>query len=237
MDQARRPIVGRWFESATTYQSSQAAARRGASLGSADGPHLAARSPTAEEPITAIGLESRHVHAGRHLEFLQHFSRSRIDSSQFALVTFPGGMPELAVDPRNTGDEAVGLDGAKNRPCFGIDVMDLAVSILPHPERPFRPRESRVTAAAGRRDRGEYTAGLRIDFLNAILGDLKEVPAVECRSCMRGDIDRAHRLAARRIEGVELVSGREPDLPTVMRDAMHVVDARKGPIFTDDFGD
>ena len=36
---------------------------------------------------------------------------------------------------------AVGLDRAKNRPCLGIDLMDLPVPILPHPERPFGPRE------------------------------------------------------------------------------------------------
>jgi hypothetical protein len=32
-------------------------------------------------------------------------------------------------------------------------------------------------------------AGLRIDLLDAILGDLKQVLAVEGRSRMRGDID------------------------------------------------
>jgi hypothetical protein len=85
--------------------------------------------------------------------------------------------------------------------------MDLPVPILPHPERPFGPREPRVTAAAGRGDRGEHTAGLRIDLLDAILGELKQVLAVEGRSGMRGDLDRAQRLPARGIEGVQLVSG------------------------------
>src|ERR1051326_3981323 len=75
-----------------------------------------------------------------------------------------------------------------------------------HPERPFGRRESGVTAAAGRRDRGEHFAGLWIDLLDAILGDLKQVPAVEGRSRMRGDIDRAQRLPTRGIEGVQLVS-------------------------------
>ena len=90
--------------------------------------------------------------------------------------------------------------------------MDLPVPILPHPERPFGPGEPRVAAAAGRRDRGEHAAGLRIDLLDAILGDLKQVLAVEGRSGMRGDIDRAQRLAARRIEGVQLVAGGKPDV-------------------------
>src|SRR5258705_13751189 len=165
-----------------------------ASPGPADGPHLSALSPSAEEPIAAIGLEPRHARSGRHLEPLQDFSRSRIDSPQFALVAFPGGVPEFSVDPGDPGDEAVGLDRAKNRACFGIDLMDLPFPILPHPERPFAPRHPRITAAAGRRDRGEHTAGLRIDLLDAILGELKQVLAVEGRSCMRRDIYGAQHL-------------------------------------------
>jgi hypothetical protein len=108
--------------------------------------------------------------------------------------------------------------------------------MLPDPERPFGPREPRVAAAAGRRDRGEHTASLRIDFLDAILGDLIQVLAVEGRACMRGDINRAQHLPACRIESVELVSASKPDVPTVKRNAMHVVETRKGSIFTKDFG-
>src|SRR5262245_48857486 len=53
---------------------------------------------------------------------------------------------------------------------------------------------------------------------------------------MPGHGDRAHRLPARRIEGDQVVSGRKPDVLTVIRDAMHLVDTRKGSILTDDFG-
>jgi hypothetical protein len=42
--------------------------------------------------------------------------------------------------------------------------------------------------------------------MDAIFGDLKQVLAVECRSCMRSDINRAQHFPARRIEGVQLVS-------------------------------
>src|SRR5208282_6568966 len=108
--------------------------------------------------------------------------------------------------------------------------IDLPVRILRHPERPFAPREPRVTTAAGRRDCTEHTAGLRIDLLDATLGDLKQVLAVEGRSCMRGNIDRAQHLPARRIEGVQLVSGSKPDLLTVIRDPIHALDTRKGSI-------
>jgi hypothetical protein len=38
---------------------------------------------------------------------------------------------------------------------FRIDLMDLSAPM--HSERPLGPREPRVTAAAGRRDRGEHT--------------------------------------------------------------------------------
>src|SRR5262245_54966674 len=112
--------------------------------------------------------------------------------------------------------------------------MDLPVPILPHPEGPFGPREPRVTAAAGRRDRGEHMAGPRIDLLDAIAGDLKQVPPVEGRSCIRGDINRAQGLTARGIEGMQLVSGGKPDVLTVIRDSVHVVDTRKRSILADD---
>ena len=114
--------------------------------------------------------------------------------------------------------------------------MDLPIPILPHPECPFGPREPRVTAAAWRGDRREHTARLRIDLLNAILGQLKQVLAVEGRPCMRGDIDRAQRLPAHRIESVQRISGGKPNVLTVIRDSMYVLGTRKGSILTDDLG-
>src|ERR1035438_1045766 len=107
-----------------------APALRGASLGAPDGPDLPALSSSAEEAIAAIGLEPGHTHAGRHIESLQDLSRSGIDSPHIALLTFPGRVPELSVDPRDSGDEAVGFDDAKDRPCFGIDLMDLPAPII-----------------------------------------------------------------------------------------------------------
>src|SRR5580765_1330473 len=172
-----------------SYTSRSACPPRGASPGPADGSHFPGPASSAEELIAAIGLEPRNVHAARHLENFQDLSCARIDPPQIALVTFPGAVPELSVGPGDPGDEALGLDRAKNRPCLGIDLIDLPGPILPHPERPFGPREPR-TAAAGRRDRGEDSAGLRVDLLDAILGELKQVLAIEGRSCMRGDLDR-----------------------------------------------
>src|SRR5262249_58588773 len=141
----------------------------GAAPGPAATPHGAAPSASAEEQIAAIGLEPRDAHASRHLKRLQHFSRSRVDSPELALVAFPGAVPHLAVDPGDPGDEAVGVDRAKDGAGLGIDLIDLPLTIVSHPERAFGPRHSRITAAAGRRDRGEHPAGLRIDLLDAIL--------------------------------------------------------------------
>ena len=98
---------------------------------------------------------------------------------QLALVTFPGGVPELAIDPGDTGDEAVGLDGAKDGACLRIDLVDLAVPVLSDPERSFGPGEAGVTAAARRGNSCEHLAGCRIDLLDAILGDLEQVLAIE----------------------------------------------------------
>jgi hypothetical protein len=53
---------------------------------------------------------------------------------------------------------------------------------------------------------------------------------------MRGDIYRAHRLPACRIEGVQLVSGRKPDVLTVKCNAGYLFDTGKGSVFTEDFG-
>ena len=151
-------------------------ASRSASPRPPDRPDLPALSSSAEELIAAIRLKPGNVNPAWHLDALKNFSGSRIDLPQITLVTFPGGVPQLSIDPGDPGDEAVGLDGAKNLSCVGIDLMDLPVPILPDPERPFGPREPRVTAA-GRRNRREHTAGLGIDLLDAIFGDLKQVLA------------------------------------------------------------
>src|SRR4029434_3263622 len=115
---------------------------------SADGSHLPALSPSAEEPIGAVGLEPGNTYSGRHLERLQKFSRLRIESPQITFVTFPGAVPELSVYPGYSGDEPLGLDRAKNRTCIGIDLMDLPIPILTNPERAYTPRDPRHTTHA-----------------------------------------------------------------------------------------
>src|SRR6185312_5562815 len=112
--------------------------------------------------------------------------------------------------------------------------MDLPLSILPYPERPFGPRQPRVTAAAGRRNRRQHTTRVRIDFLNAILSQLKQVLAIERGSGVRTDIDRALGLPARWVERVQLVAGREPDVLAVERHPIDVFDARERSVLAED---
>src|SRR6476469_4433137 len=107
---------------------------------------------------------------------------------------------------------------------------------MPDPERPFSPREARVAAAAGCWNAAEHTAGLQVNFLDAVFGNLKQVATVERSPRMGRDIDRSNRCAARRIEGGQLVSGGKPDMLTVICDAGHIIHIRKRPVLTDDLG-
>src|SRR5205823_13300558 len=151
------------------------------------------------------------------------------------LVVLPCTVPEFSVNPGDAGDEAVGFDGAKNCAGVGIDLMDLAVRILAYPQRPFGPREPRVTAA-GSRNGGQHAAGLGINLLDAIARELKQVLAVKGRSCIRDDIDRAQRLAARWIERVQLVPRSKPDVLTIVCDSSDMVRIGERAVLTDDFG-
>src|SRR5271165_481139 len=209
---------------------------RSASLGSTDSSHFPTAAATAEELIASIGLEPRYTHPGRHLETFQHLARFRIDSPQIAPVIFPSTVPERSVNPGDPRNKSSGLDAAKNRPRLRIDLIDLPLLIVGYPQRPFGPGQTRVTAAGGRRDRCQHFAGIRIDLLDAIIGDLIQVSAVKGRSGMCGDINRAQYFPANRIKSVQLVFDGNPDLLTVIGDPIHPRDAREGSILTDDFG-
>jgi hypothetical protein len=78
-------------------------------------------------------------------------------------------------------------------------------------------------------------ACLRIDLLNAILSDLKQMLAVESGSCICSNIDRVRRLSIFRIEGIQLVAGCKPNVLPVKRHAMHAVGAWKGAVLAEDF--
>src|SRR5688500_17688536 len=87
--------------------------RRVAPLRALDDAQPAAATAATEQPVAAVGLESGHAGAGRHLEPLEHLAGIRRDAPQFALLALPGAVPELAVDPRHAGHEPVRLDGAE----------------------------------------------------------------------------------------------------------------------------
>ncbi len=145
-------------------------------------------------------------------------------------------MPELAIDPGDTGDEAIGFDGAEYGTGFRIDLMDLAIMVLADPERPFSPGEPRIPAIAGRRNCAEHRPGFGIDLAYHGLGDLEQVLSVERRSRMRGDIKRPDDFPAFRIEGVQPVAGGEPYSLPVKADPVHAIDFGERSIFAKDFG-
>jgi hypothetical protein len=64
---------------------------------------------------------------------------------------------------------------------------------------------------ARRRNRREDLAGLRIDLVDARLGDLPQVPAVEGGAGVGRALEGPRRLAARRIERDQRVAERDPD--------------------------
>src|SRR5262249_50752246 len=129
--------------------------------------HLAGLATAAEEPAASIGFQSGDHRARRHAEGFPHFSALLVHAPQFALVAFPGAMPELAVEPGDAGDEAVGLDRAQHFAGVRIDLVDPAFAVVPDPQRAFGPGEAGV-AAAGRCGNGaEHLAGPGIDLLDA----------------------------------------------------------------------
>src|SRR4051812_390175 len=140
-----------------------------------------------------------------------------------ALIAFRSGVPKVSIDPSDTGYEAVGLDRSENFAGVRVDLMDFPVTILPHPQGSLGPRKPRVTTAARGRNRGKHMPGFEIDLLDSVLGYLKEVLAIKGCSRMRGDIDRAHRLPACGIECIQSISGRKPDLLTVIGNSVHVI--------------
>src|SRR3977135_22019 len=99
----------------------------------------------------SIGFKARYDNALRHLDQLQHFPRLRIDPAEIAFLFFPGTVPELLANPSDAGHEAVRIESAEDLPALRIDLMDLAVAMLPDPERPLGPGHARC-AAVGRRD-------------------------------------------------------------------------------------
>src|SRR3954469_4208130 len=78
----------------------------------ANGSHLSGGSAAAKEAVATIGFKPRDSGSRRHSEAFQHFASLGIDASDIALLVLPCAVPELAVDPGDARDEAIGFDGA-----------------------------------------------------------------------------------------------------------------------------
>ena len=111
----------------------------------------------AEEPVAAVGFEPRHAHrraASRAAPGPRRFRGSTRRSS----LSSPSQVPCQSSPSTQVTPVTKRLDSMVRRiaPVCGIDLMDLALAILPDPERAFGPGQPGIAAAAGRRDRGEH---------------------------------------------------------------------------------
>ncbi len=172
---------------------------------------LAASAAAAEEALAAVGFEARRCRYPAGISSCSSTSPVcgliRLSSLSSPSQVACHSSPSTQVTPVTKR-----LDSMVRRiaPVLRIDLVDLAVPVLPDPERAFRPGESRVAAAAGGRDRVQHAAGLRIDLLDAVLGDLEQVLAVEGRAGMRGHVERAHGDAAVGIDARSACRRRRP---------------------------
>ena len=83
---------------------------------------------------------------------------------------------------------------AQDRASLGINLWILRARCCPTHSVPSA-HAMPEGAAVGRRDGRNHAAGLRIDRLDAVAGDLVEEPAVESGPRMGGDVELAHCLA------------------------------------------
>ncbi len=143
-------------------------------------------------------------------------------------------VPELALDPRDAGDEAVGLDRAQDGAGLGIDLMDLPRAVFADPERALGPGEARVAALRRRRDRGDDLAGARVDLLDPVAGDLPQVLAVEGRAGVGRDGELTDQRAALGIERDDALAAREPHVRAVEGHAVDLLDAGVGTVLAED---
>src|SRR5690554_2662908 len=97
-------------------------------------------------------------------------------------------MPQLPVGPCDTCYVAIALKGTKNRATGGIHLINFAVLVRPYPQRAFGPCQAGYLIRR-RRNTVDYSTGSRINFLDAIVRDLKQMLAVESGSCVRYNVD------------------------------------------------
>jgi hypothetical protein len=145
-------------------------------------------------------------------------------------------VPKVAVDPGDTGDEAVRLDRAQHRAGVRVDLQDPAIAVLAHPQAALGPGQAGVTPMPGRRDRRHHPACRRVDLVDARLGDLVQVGAVEGRAGVGRLIDRPRELPAGRVDRDQLRTSCRPDLAAVVRHAADAVDTGERAVLAHDLG-
>ena len=165
-----------------------AAARRSRAPRTAHDAHLAAASAAAEETVAAVGFRpDTALPAGM--------------SSSSSTLPVCGSIrrnslwsPSQVPCHSSPSTQVTPVTKRLDRWCAGsrrsrVDLVDLALAVLAHPQRALGPGQARIAAAAGGGDGVEHAAGPGVDLQDAVLEDLVEVLAVECGARMRSDVD------------------------------------------------
>ena len=227
------------FAAGLTRDSGRPSFHRRTSTRAADRSHLPARRASTKEAVTAIGFEPgkktrRGTPAGISIfsSTLPAWGSTRLRSLSPASKAL---VPQLSLLPRLRRSRSGWIRSCAESFLSAGRSDGLPIPILADPQCPLGPCEPGVAATAGCRDRGEHLSGRRIDLLDAIVRDLKEMMPIEGCPGMRRDVEGSQRLTAPRIEGLEGLPCSKPDLLTVVGHAVHVLDAWKR-VLTKDFG-
>jgi hypothetical protein len=108
----------------------------GVPLRTTNGSHHTAVSTPAKKLAVAIRFQPRYASARRHFELFQDFAGMRIDAPYIAFLAFPSAVPQLSIDPSDTGDKAIGFDRAQYRSRLRIDLMNFSSTVLAYPQGP-----------------------------------------------------------------------------------------------------
>lgn len=182
----------------------------------------------------AVGFETGDAGAFGHVEAFEDRAAHRVDAAEVAFRAFPRAVPELALDPCDAGDEAVGGDHAPDGAGPGVDLADPAPLVVADPERALGPGKAGVAALRGR-DGAEHVAGRGVDPADVAAGDLPEVLAVEGGAGVGECGEARDDVAALRVEAVQVVAGGEPDPGSVVADAVDGLDVVEGAVLAEDF--
>src|SRR5690606_20284749 len=114
------------------------------------------------------------------------------------------------------------------------DLVDLALTVLAHPQAALGPGQARIRALPRRGNARKHLAAGRVDAVDARLGDLVEEAAIEGRAGVARTFDGAHRLAAGRVDGDDARTERGPHVLPVVAHAVHGGGAIEGTVLAHD---